>query len=51
MQTAFVSWVTDTFFFVGSLNFGAELSTREERNNWEKLVETIILPELKVSDA
>ena len=30
--------------------FDAELSTREERNRWEKLVETIILHELEVSD-
>uniref|UniRef100_A0A8C9CZX4 E3 ubiquitin-protein ligase RNF213 n=1 Tax=Phocoena sinus TaxID=42100 RepID=A0A8C9CZX4_PHOSS len=34
----------------GSLNFDAELSTREKRNSWEKLVETIILPELKHLD-
>ncbi|XP_026936735.1 E3 ubiquitin-protein ligase RNF213 isoform X2 [Sagmatias obliquidens] len=33
-----------------SLNFDAELSTREKRNSWEKLVETIILPELKHLD-
>ena len=45
----FVSWVTYTFFFVGSFNFVAELSTREERNRWETLVETIILHELEVS--
>ena len=51
-QTAvvFVSRVTHTFFFVGSSDFDAELSTREERNRWEKLVETIILHELEVSD-
>uniref|UniRef100_A0A8C6CC37 E3 ubiquitin-protein ligase RNF213 n=1 Tax=Monodon monoceros TaxID=40151 RepID=A0A8C6CC37_MONMO len=34
----------------GSLNFDAELSTREKRNSWEKLFETIILPELKHLD-
>ncbi|XP_068833610.1 E3 ubiquitin-protein ligase RNF213 [Capricornis sumatraensis] len=33
-----------------SLNFVAELSTREERNRWEKLVETIILRELEHLD-
>lgn len=43
--------VTYTFFFVGPLNFDAELSTKEKRNNWEKLVEALILPELEVSDA
>ena len=47
---AFVSRVTHTFFFVGSSDFDADLSTREERNRWEKLVETIILHELEVSD-
>ncbi|KAJ1072081.1 hypothetical protein K5549_013948 [Capra hircus] len=40
----------NTFFFVGSFNFVAELSTREERNRWEKLVETIILHELEHLD-
>lgn len=33
-----------------SFNFVAELSTREERNRWEKLVETIILHELEHLD-
>uniref|UniRef100_A0A4W2FDE0 E3 ubiquitin-protein ligase RNF213-like n=1 Tax=Bos indicus x Bos taurus TaxID=30522 RepID=A0A4W2FDE0_BOBOX len=33
-----------------SHNFDAELSTREERNRWEKLVETIILHELEYLD-
>uniref|UniRef100_A0A8C3WRW7 E3 ubiquitin-protein ligase RNF213 n=1 Tax=Catagonus wagneri TaxID=51154 RepID=A0A8C3WRW7_9CETA len=32
------------------LNFDARLSTREKRNSWEKLVETIILPELEHLD-
>uniref|UniRef100_A0A8D0UTN7 RING-type domain-containing protein n=1 Tax=Sus scrofa TaxID=9823 RepID=A0A8D0UTN7_PIG len=34
----------------GSLNFDAQLSTREKRNSWEKLVATIILPELEHLD-
>lgn len=46
----FVSWVTYTFFFVGSLDFDAELSTRGKRNSWEQLVQTLILHELEVSD-
>lgn len=46
----FVSWVTYTFFFVGSLNFDAQLSTRIQRNSWENLVQTLILRELEVSD-
>uniref|UniRef100_A0A8C4L900 E3 ubiquitin-protein ligase RNF213 n=1 Tax=Equus asinus asinus TaxID=83772 RepID=A0A8C4L900_EQUAS len=32
------------------LNFDAELSTKEKRNNWEKLVEALILPELEHLD-
>ena len=50
MAVFFGPWVTCTFFFVGSLNFDAQLSTREKRNSWEKLVATIILPELEVGD-
>ncbi|XP_037664815.1 E3 ubiquitin-protein ligase RNF213 isoform X2 [Choloepus didactylus] len=34
----------------GFLNFDANLSTKERRNNWEKAVETIILSELKHLD-
>ncbi|XP_047614339.1 E3 ubiquitin-protein ligase RNF213 isoform X4 [Phacochoerus africanus] len=34
----------------GSLNFDAQLSTREKRNSWEKLVATVILPELEHLD-
>ncbi|XP_055264372.1 E3 ubiquitin-protein ligase RNF213 isoform X2 [Moschus berezovskii] len=33
-----------------SLNFDAELSTREKRNSWEKLVQTVILHELEHLD-
>uniref|UniRef100_A0A8C6FXI7 E3 ubiquitin-protein ligase RNF213 n=1 Tax=Moschus moschiferus TaxID=68415 RepID=A0A8C6FXI7_MOSMO len=33
-----------------SLNFDAELSTREKRNSWEKLVQTLILHELEHLD-
>ncbi|XP_026634303.1 E3 ubiquitin-protein ligase RNF213-like, partial [Microtus ochrogaster] len=36
-------------FGQGVLNFNAELSTKAFRNNWEKHLEALILPELEVS--
>lgn len=47
-RLVFVPWITHTFLFIELLNFDANLSTKENRNHWEKLMETIILSELAV---
>lgn len=43
-----VPWVTQACFLIGPLGFDARLWTREQRNSWEKAMQTLILPELEV---
>lgn len=44
-----VPGATHTFFFAGPFDFDAVLSTKAKRNSWEKVTETIVLPQLEVS--
>lgn len=43
-----VPWLTRACFLIGPLGFDARLWTREQRNSWEKAMQTLILPELEV---